>query len=121
MTTKTKPKKSKETRTRYHTPRPPTKKRIASKVNLRWSEIENAQQPLVLERNGEPFAVVLRYTDYQQLREATKQEGHETTLERLAKNPLFSLPPDGFKPFKKIEPIQGEGIPASQLLIEDRR
>lgn len=41
--------------------------------------------------------------------------------ERLGKNASLELPKDRNKPSRKFEPIKGWGIPASQLLIEDRR
>ena len=45
----------------------------------------------------------------------------EKLLKDLTSNPDFS-PPRNFPPyFKKVEPVIGKGIPASQLLIQDRR
>lgn len=41
--------------------------------------------------------------------------------ERLGKNASLELPKNRSKPSRKFEPIKGWGIPASQLLIEDRR
>ena len=55
--------------------------RSSPQVRLRWSEIESATEPIVLERNGRPVAVIIKYDDYQQMgtgrtqrREAAWQE-----------------------------------------------
>lgn len=50
-----------------------------------------------------------------------RPEPHGTLWQRLARIPGIKLPEDGFKPFPPVTPIQVGGIPASQLLIEDRR
>ena len=42
-------------------------------------------------------------------------------LEALSKNPAFDLPSKDFKSFSKFDPIEDDGIPASELLIRDRR
>jgi hypothetical protein len=42
------------------------------------------------------------------------------TLKRLANDPAFRLPAKT-PSFKTVEPIKGKGIPASELLIRDRR
>jgi len=36
-------------------------------------------------------------------------------------NPAFKLPPPGKKIFRKARPIKATGIPASELLSQDRR
>ena len=41
--------------------------RSSPQVRLRWSEIESATEPIILERNGRPIAVVIKYDDYQQM------------------------------------------------------
>ncbi|HAZ32018.1 MAG TPA: hypothetical protein DCY61_04930 [Dehalococcoidia bacterium] len=43
------------------------------------------------------------------------------TLRRLAIDPSFEVPSEGFGDFSIVEPIRGKGIPASRLLVEDRR
>ncbi len=43
------------------------------------------------------------------------------TLKRLAVDSAFKISSKQSKPFRAIQPIQGKGIPASKLLIEDRR
>jgi PHD/YefM family antitoxin component YafN of YafNO toxin-antitoxin module len=63
-----------------------TKRKAAVKpperVMLRWSEIENAAQPIVLERDGQPVAVVMRYADYQQM-DASRAERREAAWREL--------------------------------------
>jgi len=43
------------------------------------------------------------------------------TLKRLAGIPTFRVPAEGLGVFRTVKPIRGRGIPASQLLAEDRR
>jgi hypothetical protein len=43
------------------------------------------------------------------------------TLKRLATDPTFKLPGDGVMAFRIVEAIQGKGIPASKLLVDNRR
>ena len=43
------------------------------------------------------------------------------TLLRLAQDPTFRVPLGKVRRFRSIKPIEGSGIPASRLLIEDRR
>lgn len=43
------------------------------------------------------------------------------TLQRLARDPTFHVPAEPYPVFHPIEPIQGKGIAASKLLVEDRR
>jgi len=45
----------------------------------------------------------------------------ERILKDLALNPAFSVPRNFPPRFKKVEPAVGKGIPASQLLIQDRQ
>ncbi len=42
------------------------------------------------------------------------------SVEYLAQDPLFEVPEDPVSP-ENVTPIRGSGIPASRLLIEDRR
>lgn len=49
------------------------------------------------------------------------RESESATLRRLAGDPAFKLPADGFKPFGPVEPAAGQGQTAADLLIEDRR
>jgi hypothetical protein len=43
------------------------------------------------------------------------------TLRRLAGDPTFRIPTGGLGTFPVVEPIQGKGVAASTLLLEDRR
>jgi hypothetical protein len=43
------------------------------------------------------------------------------TLKRLATDPAFQVPGNGVMAFRIVEPIQGKGIPASKLLVDNRR
>ena len=54
----------------------------------------------------------------QRLRQKKKRSN---TLKRLASDPVFSVPPEGLGGFCSVEPLPGQGIPASKLLVEDRR
>jgi hypothetical protein len=45
----------------------------------------------------------------------------EHALGVLARNPDVRIPPAEAGAFALVEPIRGEGVPASRLLIEDRR
>lgn len=50
-----------------------------------------------------------------------KQETKNPTWERLSKVPGIKLPARFPRRFRDFQPVKGWGIPASQLLIEDRR
>lgn len=50
-----------------------------------------------------------------------KKSDVSLTLERLASDPTFKIPSEGVGVFRVIKPIRGKGIPASRLLMEDRR
>lgn len=43
------------------------------------------------------------------------------TLKTLAVDPAFRMPSKRTKPFRAVRPIQGKGIPASEVLVKDRR
>lgn len=45
----------------------------------------------------------------------------EDLIERLADHPGIHVPDPGVPPFEKLERIATRGIPASELLIADRR
>ena len=45
----------------------------------------------------------------------------EKTLERLKNHPAIKVPADHSRGFREIRPAQTKGIPASKLLIGDRR
>ena len=51
-----------------------------------------------------------------------KKNGTSLTLKCLASDPTFEIPAErGSDAFPVVEPIQGKGIAASRLLVEDRR
>lgn len=51
-----------------------------------------------------------------------QDKGHiSPTIQRLANDPAFNLPSEAPNTFRAILPIQGEGIPASELLLKDRQ
>ena len=43
------------------------------------------------------------------------------SLKRLDIDKAFKIPTDGVQTFRTVKPVQGRGIPASRLLLEDRR
>jgi len=50
-----------------------------------------------------------------------KKNDASSTLRRLAGDPAFEVPSEGSGAFSIVEPIQGKGIVASRLLVEERR
>ena len=79
---------AKETKTPYRTKRK-TSIKPPVQIMLRWADIESATEPIILERDGQPAAVVIRYADYQQMdaasavrREAAWRE-LDTILDRI--------------------------------------
>jgi hypothetical protein len=50
-----------------------------------------------------------------------QQDSTSSLLRRLARHPAIKVPDDETFAFPAVEPIEGNGIPASKLLIEDRR
>ena len=57
----------KEVRANYRAKRKRATKKPPAKVTLQWADVENASQPIVLEKDGQPVAVVLKYADYPRL------------------------------------------------------
>jgi len=49
------------------------------------------------------------------------QQTIPATLKQLINDATFNIPSKGFGTFQVVEPVQGEGISASRLLVEDRR
>lgn len=43
------------------------------------------------------------------------------TLRRLAHDPAFHVPREGAAGFRAVRPVQGKGITASSLLVQERR
>jgi PHD/YefM family antitoxin component YafN of YafNO toxin-antitoxin module len=80
-----KPKRVKEAKTPYRARRKPTRAKASpAQVTLRWSDIEQAIEPVMLERDGQPVAVVLRYDEYQRL-DAERAERREKAWQELNK------------------------------------
>ena len=50
-----------------------------------------------------------------------KARGISLTLRRLAADPAFKMPAEGLRTFSVVDPIQGTGVAASRLLVENRR
>ena len=50
-----------------------------------------------------------------------KHPVRSSTLKRLAGDPTFKVPPRKLGAFAEVDPLEGKGTPASQLLVEDRR
>ena len=50
-----------------------------------------------------------------------QQDNKSALLKRLARHPAIQVPDDTTFAFSPVEPVQGDGIPASRLLIEDRQ
>jgi len=55
------------------------------------------------------------------LRRLRSQSGHAALFERWAAIPELRLPENPDAVFPPVEPAKGTGIPASELLIQDRR
>jgi len=71
---------AKEARAPYRARRKTTGR--PSQVMLRWAEIENAAEPIILKRNGQPMAVVIKYADYRQM-DAARLEQRERAWREL--------------------------------------
>ena len=50
-----------------------------------------------------------------------KHPVRSSTLKRLASDPTFKVPSRKLGSFVKVDPMDGKGVPASRLLLEDRR
>jgi len=54
-------------------------------------------------------------------RRLQKRSGGSETLRRLAHDPAFRVPTAVSVGFRAVKPIQGKGIAAAKLLVQDRR
>jgi predicted nucleotidyltransferase len=68
-----KPRRVKETRTAYRAQRAQAKRK-AGDAAVRWSEIDAAAEPIILQRNGQPVAVVVKYDEYLRLENVRKEQ-----------------------------------------------
>jgi hypothetical protein len=57
----------------------------------------------------------------QRLQRDRKGSNVSLTMRRLASDPAFKMPTAGCSAFRDVTPVQGRGIAASRLLLEDRR
>ncbi|MBI5290552.1 MAG: hypothetical protein HY872_01585 [Chloroflexi bacterium] len=57
----------KEPRVAYRAKRKAGPRLSTGIIGLQWAEVENATQPIFLEKDGQPVAVVLKYADYQRM------------------------------------------------------
>ncbi|MBI4631330.1 MAG: hypothetical protein HZC38_16575 [Chloroflexi bacterium] len=61
-----KAKRVKESRAVYRAKRKPSSPRVSkANISLRWAELESATAPIILEKDGKPTAVVIRYEEYE--------------------------------------------------------
>jgi len=71
----TKRKQVKEVKAPYRAKRASsTEKSAPEGVTVRWAEIENAPEPIVLERDGKPVAAIVKYDEYQRLENVRKEQ-----------------------------------------------
>lgn len=81
-----KAKRVKESRAVYRAKRKPSSPRVSkANISLRWAELENATAPIVLEKDGKPAAVVIRYEEYERsaLSQAERKQRTWREMEEL--------------------------------------
>jgi predicted nucleotidyltransferase len=88
----------KEVQVPYRARRAP-KKPVAEAVRVKWADIESATAPIVLERNGEKLAVVLKYDEYQRWESARLEQA---TVPMSAIQEIVDLIAEKFNPDKII-------------------
>jgi hypothetical protein len=66
--------------------------------------------------NDDDAQMILEYTKH-----LKEQKEISRILSNLADDPTFEIPLEINKPFPIVKPIKFDGIPASELLIKDRR
>jgi hypothetical protein len=96
---------------------------------VRWKEtpVTSAKEILVheIERLSEEDArtvlELLRTKETVAVTPARPKLTREELIKRAAGHPGIHAPDPNAPPFEKIEPIETRGIPASQMLIADRR
>ena len=54
-------------------------------------------------------------------RNIKEEDEKEKSLKQLSQNPAIQVPAKDKRSFKKVKPVPVKGMPASKLLIEDRR
>lgn len=71
----------------------------------------------IIERvNDEEARQLLEFAQHLQQR-----RGVSLTLRRLVTDPVFKMPGSGVGAFHVVEPIHGQDMAASRLLVDDRR
>lgn len=78
------------------------------------SSVKESLQNTIAQLSESECQQVLEFVQY-------LQQGIPSTLKHLISDPTFHIPSKGFGAFQFLEPLQGEGIAASKLLVEDRR
>lgn len=91
-----------------------TRERLAAEVKAMDSIKEKLRHMVELLTEEEAQQV------FQLLSEFQRQQGISLTMRWLASDPMFKLPADPNRPFRKVKPVQGQGQSASDLLSEDR-
>jgi len=56
----------------------------AEQITVQWADIENSDEPIVLQRDGEPLAVIVKYDDYLRLENVRKEQA-TISLEEIQK------------------------------------
>ena len=80
------------------------------------SAIKESLQSAIDRLNDEEARQVLEFAQH------LRNEGAPSpTIKRLAGDPAFEIPSEEAGVFRVVQPIQGKGIPASELLVEERR
>ncbi len=72
-----KPKSIKESRAPYRAKRRRASKARSPQITLRWADIEKLREPILLKKDGEPVAAVVKYSDYKRWSERRQAAWHE--------------------------------------------
>ena len=80
------------------------------------TSVKQSLYETIEELNEEEALQILEF-----IRRFQRKKRASQTLERLVDDPAFQVPSEVKKGFLPVEPVQGKGIPASQLLVEERR
>ena len=80
------------------------------------TSIKESLYTVIEQLSDEEAREILEYTA--QLKEKREDTG---ILKRLEGDPAFRIPASDSGPFPKVKPVKGKGIPASKLLVRDRK
>lgn len=77
----------------------------------------------VTDRKGQKVAAIIEMEELNRLKEMLEDMSDIKAIEDRKNEPgeIVKLIAKKAKPFRSVKPIHGKGIPASKLLIEDRR